>query len=312
MKEAGHEVVGVDRELGSPSTLDRFVLGDLAHATVLDEALEGIDFIMHLAAAKADFGISDETFFFENVEVTRRLIAAARQRGIHKWIFYSSVAAIGPSDVPLNEEAPLAPTIAYGVSKLEAEALFEQYAREEPMMACITLRPSAVYGEENYDTTNIYRLIEAIHTNRFIMVGDGETKKTTSYIDNMIDVTLFVLDHMKPGLQTYIYVDDPVRSTRELVQDIYRLLGKKQGRKRLPLFLANTLAVSFDAIGYLTGINFPITRARIQKFCTGTNYDSSAVRGLGYVQRVSNEEAIETTVAWHLKHRSNGGDVVVK
>ena len=53
---------------------------------------------MHLAAAKDDWGIDDDTSFFENHELTLRLITDVRKQGIHGWVFYSSVAAIGPGD----------------------------------------------------------------------------------------------------------------------------------------------------------------------------------------------------------------------
>lgn len=303
LQETGHTVVGVDRDAeGGPKNLHRFVQGDLANADVRARALDGVDAVMHLAAAKDDWGISDETFFFENLEVTQRLIADARERDIHDWVFYSSVAAIGPGDEPRTEDSPLRPEGAYGASKAEAESLFEEYAEEVPEMSCVILRPSVVFGPGHFSYTNVHRLIEAIRGGRFLMVGDGQAIKTTSYIENVIAATLYLWKRRETGVQTYIYVDEPVRTTEALVEDVYRLLGKRRPGFRIPLDLATSIARIADVAADWTGINFPITAARIEKFNTSTNYDASAIREEGFEQPVGIEAALRKTVHWHLEH----------
>jgi nucleoside-diphosphate-sugar epimerase len=301
LQENGHDVVGVDREFeGSPKDLFRFVRGDLADADVRAKALDGVEAIMHLAAAKDDWGIDDDTFLFENLEVTRRLIQDAREREIHDWVFYSSVAAIGASDEPRTEESLLRPDGAYGASKAEAEAVFRDYADEVPELACVIIRPSVVFGPGHFSYTNVHRLIEAIRENRFLMVGDGQAIKTTSYIENVIAATLYLWKRRDKGVQTYIYVDEPVRTTEELVDDIYRLLDKGRPGVRIPLGLAKSIAWVADIAADWTGINFPITAARIEKFNTSTNYDASAIREEGFEQPVGIEEALQKTISWHL------------
>jgi nucleoside-diphosphate-sugar epimerase len=302
LKREGYSVVGVDRDLGTPEAADQVVRGDLADAEVRAEALRDADAIMHLAAAKDDWGIDDDTFFFENLEVTRRLLHDARDRGIHDWVFYSSVAAIGPGDEARTEDSPLRPDGAYGASKAEAEALFEKYAEEVPEVSCVILRPSVVFGPGHYSYTNVHRLIEAIRGNRFLMVGDGQATKTTSYIKNVIAATLHLWEQRSKGIQTYIYVDEPVRTTEELVDDIYRLLGKRRPGVRIPLGLAKSIAWVADVAADWTGINFPITAARIEKFNTSTNYGASAIREEGFEQPVRIEEGLRKTVNWHLEH----------
>lgn len=302
LKEEGHSVVGVDREPGTPETADQIVRGDLANAEVRVEALKGADAIMHLAAAKDDWGISDETFFFENLEVTRRLIHDARDQGIHDWIFYSSVAAMGPDEEPRAEDSPLQPDGAYGASKAKAEALFRTYAEEVPDMSCVILRPSVVFGPGHFSYTNVHRLIEAIRSHRFLMVGDGTAIKTTSYIENVLAATVYLWKRRTEGVQTYIYVDEPVRTTEALVDDLYDLLGMRRSGVQVPLELAKSVAWVADVAADWTGINFPITAARIEKFNTSTNVDAGSIREAGFEQPVGLDEALEKTVHWHLEH----------
>lgn len=306
LKDLGHEVVGVDR-VARPGAVDRFVHGDLMDANVRERALEGVECVFHLAAAKGDWGIAEEEYFRDNYEVTKRLIAAAKERGIYRWIFYSTVSAMGPSTVPLDESAPLKPVIPYGRSKAEAEALLEEWAAEEDQLSVLTIRPSVVYGPGHPASTNIYRLIEAIRSGKFVMVGPGEAVKTTSYLENLIAATCFLFTRRESkGVETFIYVDQPVLSTGELVERIYNLLGKRKPSWHLPLSLAKPCAYVADATAAVTGIDLPITAARIEKFNTSTNFDGSAIRDAGFQQPVSNEEALRTTVEWHLRHEGGG------
>jgi nucleoside-diphosphate-sugar epimerase len=300
LQHQGFVVIGADRRQPVNSGLDTFIQGDLLTPEVLERGLEGVDCVVHLAAAKGDWGISDSEYHRDNVEATARLISAGRARGIQDWVFFSSVASIGPSTARVDEQADLAPANAYGLSKYEAENLFQQFSSEEPRARVLIIRPSAVYGPENYPSTNFYRLIDAIYKNRFIMIGKGESIKTASYIDNVIEATLFLMNRMVPGVQKYIYVDEPAMSTAELVGHVYRLLNKKQPKWHLPLSLAKPIASIFDVMALLTGIDLPITSARVKKFCTSTYYDAGAIRRLGFTQPVSNEEALLRTVDWHL------------
>jgi len=302
LKNAGHTVYGVDRRDDAGAT-DRFTHGDLMDEGVLRRALADVDYVAHLAAAKGDWGISDEEYFRDNLTATRRLLAAGRDRGIDRWLFYSSVSAMGPSAQARDETAPLEPVNAYGASKAAAERLFATYAREEPAARVLVVRPSVVYGPEHPDLTNVYRLIEAIRQNRFVMIGDGTPVKTTSYIDNLLAATLFLMEQQGPGLQTFIYVDEPVLSTGTLVSRIYALLQKQGPRWRLPLRVARPLAYVADVAAALTGIDLPITASRIEKFCTSTRFDASAIRRAGFEQPVGNAEALQETVAWHQRCR---------
>jgi hypothetical protein len=65
--------------------------------------------------------------------------------------------------------------------------------------------------------------------------------------------------------------------------------------------LAAPLAKGADVLASVTGIDFPITAARIEKFNRSTNFDGSAIRELGFRQSVNNQEALSETVAWHLQ-----------
>lgn len=308
LKRAGYTVTGLDRnEPAREDRLDRFIHGDVRAPQVLSEALGGVDTVIHLAAARGDWGIDEDEYYEENVGTTEALIEAGKRARIQRWIFYSSVSAIGPRERPGDEGTSLSPRGPYGGSKAQAEALFRGLASERPECEILILRPSVVFGPGHPPDTNVFRLIEAIHENRFLMVGDGSTPKSTSYIENLLAAHQFLMERMEPGLAVYIYVDHPVLTTGEIVSVVCSALGRKPPRWSLPLGPTRRLAVVFDWLASLLNVDLPITKARIEKFCRGTNYDASAIRELGFSQPVHNREALRRTVAWHLEHKNLQG-----
>ena len=298
----GYTVRGVDRDAREVDGLSSFVHGDLCEGEEAREAVQGVDQILHLAAAKGDWGISEEEYYRDNLEATRNVIEAGVEAGVKDWVFYSTVSTLGPHHEPVGEDADFNAINPYGASKAEAEELFHQLAEDDPEARVLIIRPSVVYGSGNPPSTNIYRLIDAIYNRRFAMVGPGDAIKSTSYIENLLAATLFLMERMERGVQTYIYVDEPALTTGTLVERIYKLLGKSPPSWHIPLSVASPVATVSDWAADLTGIDFPITAARIEKFNRSTNFDASKIRGEGFEQPVLNEEALRKTVKWHLHH----------
>mgnify|MGYP006430979883 CR=1 FL=1 len=301
LAEEDHTVRGVDRVDNATEGVDTFLHGDLRAPEVAREAVAGADRVLHLAAAKGDWGISEEEYYCDNVAATRQLIKAGKDAGVKDWVFYSTVSTLGPHHKPADETADVNPKNPYAASKVEAETLFRRLAATDPEARVLILRPSTVYGPGHPPSTNIHRLIEAIHHRRFAMVGPGDAVKSTCYIENLLAATLFLMNRMKRGVQTYIYSDEPALTTGTLVERICRLLGRTPPSWHIPLSVAAPLARLSDVAASLTGIDFPITAARIEKFNRSTHFDASKIREDGFGQPVSNEDALRRTVAWHLR-----------
>jgi len=64
-------------------------------------------------------------------------------------------------------------------------------------------------------------------------------------------------------MQPLIYIDETMLSTGELVERIHRLLGKTPPSWHIPLSVATPIAKVSDLAADITGIDFPITAARI-------------------------------------------------
>lgn len=299
LQAIGAHVVGLDRVTppinGAP---DEFIRGDLNDAARVKRALHGVDRVVHLAAAKADWGLTRQEYFRDNLDASLSLVSAGRT-SISSWIIFSTVGVYGPSVAPLAEDGPLRPTTPYGESKLAAENVFRALAEETDAPRVSIIRPSAIFGPGNPPSTNVYRLIDAIVRHRFVMVGDGDIPKTTSYMDNVLAAVDFVLSDKGPDFGVYNYVDQPIWTTRQLVLRICELTGNPLPRIQIPLGLASRLASVADFAARAMNRDLPITSARIEKFATATVYDSSRIRNAGFEQPVSLDDAIAATLASH-------------
>lgn len=299
----GHSVVGVDRNAWTGNPGVEFHHADLLEPAGWEPALEDVDMVMHLAAAKADWGLTAEEYRRDNVEATRVLLERACDAGVGDWFFYSTVATMGPKNEATGEGADFSPRGPYGETKAEAERLLRHRVGGDPSRRLNVLRPSAIFGPGHPDSTNVNRLIRALRSGTFVMVGDGDVVKSTSYMENVVAATLFLMNAAPETVGTYVYVDEPQLTTAELVREICRLLGRPEPRLRIPRPVASALAAPLDVLGDLLHVDFPITRARIEKFCRATRYDSDRIREAGFQQPVDMATALERTVEWHRQEK---------
>lgn len=300
---ADHRVAdlrGIDRRQTNPMSGEMHIV-DLASSSTgaISECFSGTTTVFHFAAARTDWGLSYEDYFRDNVVATRSVIEGCRQAGVSQVVYTGTVGVYGSGNSPIDESGPFNATTDYGQTKAQAERELIHAAREEGWSLRI-LRPSAVFSELQPPNTNIYRLVEAIRRHRFVLIGDGSEIKTTSYLHNVIDAALWLYrDLDSGGIKVFNYVDEPRLTTREMIHIIRGELGRRGPQRRLPLALVEAPAKVFDVIGNAIGVDFPITAARIRKFCTPTNFDSTAIRAAGFAPRYSSIEALKRTVAWH-------------
>jgi UDP-glucose 4-epimerase len=104
--------------------------GDVGAAADLDRAFAhaSIDVVMHLAAM-IEAGESmrvPERYFRNNATGTLSLLEAMLRHGVNRIVFSSTAALYGnPERVPIEEDAALRPTNAYGESKFLAERMID-------------------------------------------------------------------------------------------------------------------------------------------------------------------------------------------
>ena len=300
LKAKGHEIVGFDVRVedGGKSGY-QFIQGNLLNADQLKSAAQGCDMVINLAAKHHDFGVSHDEFFQINEAGTKVIVDVLSGLGIKKFIFYSSVAVYGMHDEATSELTPRTPCNDYGGSKLAGEHLIEQWSAVDPLREVLIVRPVVVYGPHNY--ANMFRLIDNMYRRRFVMVGKGENIKSAAYVENLTAATVFMMNHMHPGIEVVNYSDYPHRKSLEIANIIQKELGRSPMGFYVPLGLAMALAFPFDILAKILNKNLPITANRIQKFAQmNTWHGSDKVRSLGFQQQISAEEGLKRMVQWYL------------
>ncbi len=133
--EERYRVRLLDRDADSAGER-RAISGDLTDRDTLDEALDGVDAVVHLAGNPEPTAAWQE-LREPNVEGFVTLLAAARRHRVRRVVFASSVHAMGAYEGtrhwPIDPTWPPAPCCAYGATKAFDEALARTYAYRSPM-----------------------------------------------------------------------------------------------------------------------------------------------------------------------------------
>jgi GlcNAc-P-P-Und epimerase len=306
VEQCGHHVVGIDRIEPSvpPSQRFEFIRWDLASPDEAPDAalFDAVDAVIHLAAARGDWAISDDEYWRDNREATETLLDTPWAQRIPFWVFMSSVSVYGPAESPLTEQATCAPSGAYGESKLASELLFKKFAVQYGRDGCV-IRPSAVFGPGHPNNTNVHKLIESLRRWPLPLVGGGGNRKTLTYLPNLLDLVVWALDRMRTGqlkLETYNYVEEPVLTVAELIATLKQVGISRSQHFRVPIGLALAASYPVYALAKLIDVDLRITPERVRKFTASTWYDSSRVRLDGFSPRVGLTDALRRTVLWHL------------
>lgn len=273
---------------------DRTRIADIRDPVALDAALTGHR-IINLAAVHRD-DVRDVTEYDStNVEGTRTLCALAARRGIDMILFTSTVAVYGFAPPETGEDGKLAPFNSYGKSKLEAETVLLDWHREDPTARhLVIVRPTVVFGEGNRG--NVYNLLNQIARGRFVMVGNGENKKSMAYVGN-VAAFLWHAARTASGKRIVNYVDKPDYSMNQLVGVVRKVLeGHDRTGFRIPYALGLSLGYMADAVAWITGRNLPVSSVRVKKFCATTSFSSAAHAQGDFVAPFTLDEGLARTL----------------
>lgn len=204
LRARGDETVVLDR---FPARTDmdwsgvRYFQGDFHDADALDQVLQGVDTVYHLASctvpstADAD-PIAD---IQGNLVGTHRLLEAMRVRGVRRFCYFSSGGTVygNPDAVPVPETHALRPISSYGIVKVAIEHYLTMFQRQG-WLDPVIIRPSNPYGPgqpfRGVQGAVAVFLGKALSGEGIQIWGDGETVRDYIYIDDLIELALRAVD----------------------------------------------------------------------------------------------------------------------
>ncbi len=207
--QAGHDVTVLDDlstgHLDAVPDAARFVRGELTDAAAVLAEGEPYQGVLHFAA-KALVGESvqhPERYWHGNVRGTLALLDAMRATAVPRLVFSSTAAVYGePTEIPITEQSPTAPTNPYGATKLAVDMMIGSEALAHGL-AGVSLRYFNVvgavdrYGERHRTETHLVPLA--------LQVARGQREALSVYGD----------DWPTPDgtcIRDYVHVDDLARA----------------------------------------------------------------------------------------------------
>jgi len=213
--DAAH-LAGVDTEL---------VKGDIRDAAALDDALAGVDSIIHLAAAGSVIGSVQDpgTNFDVNVLGTFRVLDAARRADVARVVMASTGGAlIGDATPPVDERSLPKPISPYGASKLAGEGYAHAFAKTYGLRT-VAIRFGNVYGpwcDRKRGVLNVF--FESIHAGApLVIYGDGTASRDYVHVDDISSALQLGLEKDVPG-GTVLHAASGVETTVTELADLCR------------------------------------------------------------------------------------------
>ncbi len=274
------------------------VKGDLHSIRAIEEALQNVDTIFHLAAiVKAP---SEKEFTHANVDATENLIRLAKKNGVKKVVILSSLAAAGPSKGrPLTETDPMNPISMYGRSKKEMEKMVMKLSKSE--LSVTILRPPAVYGPRE---DQIFTLFKMMSKGIAPIVGDGEHPRLSIvYVHDLIQAIMKAAEHQQKGVHTYFISGENIANWNQIKDIVTTVLDRKVTSIKLRPDWVKKIAGVIETSASFFGSYPVINREKANEMILEwTCSHQKAADELGYKPEYSLEEGISRTLRWYKKN----------
>jgi nucleoside-diphosphate-sugar epimerase len=272
------------------------VSGDLGDAEAIRSGMAGCDAVVH-AAAMYEVGIPAKqhpAMWEANVAGTERVLSAAREAGVAKLVYVSTVGIFGNTHRQVVDESYEHPgrefTSYYEETKLEAHRVAKRMI--EDGLPGVIVQPGGVYGPD--DTSQVADLLEQFFAGRLPLLPFPELGICLTHVEDIAGGILLALDKGRVG-ETYV-LSGPVTTMREAVETVAAATGRKAPRYAMPTVLMKALTPVGPLVGKLMGqppnLRELISSADNVTFWAG---HEKASRELGYAPR-GLEEGLRQTL----------------
>lgn len=302
LRERGDEVSCLVRNPAKAGKLEALgcslVAGDLGDVEAIRAGMAGCDAAIH-AAAVYEVGIpkSQRPAMREaNVGGTENVLGAARDAGIGKVVYVSTVGAFGNTHGKTVDETYEHPgqefTSYYEQTKWEAHLAARRMIEEG--LPCTIVQPGGVYGPG--DTSQVADLLGQFLAGKMPMIPFPELGICLTHVEDIAAGILLALDKGSSG-EEYV-LSGPETTMREAIETVADLTGRKAPKRAVPTPLLKALT----PIGPLVGkaMKQPPNLREMISSADGVTFWAShqkATRELGYGPRGMREGLRQTLEA---------------
>ncbi len=274
------------------------VEGDVLDPASLRNIFRGIRTVFHLAGIISIMPGSDPRLRSVNVDGTRNMLRAAKEAGVGKFVYTSSIHAIQRAEHGLIDESlPFDPANPYGeYDRSKAQATLEVQRAASDGLNAVIVCPTGVIGPYDFRGSMMGSVIRAAAQQKAMLYVDG----AYDFVD-VRDVAAGLIaaaEHGNPG-ESYILSGHRI-SVRYLLETVREITGGRFFQMRVPLDLAR-FAARFTPFYYHIAHTTPrFTSYSLAVLRSNSNIShAKATRELGYRAR-SLYESIADTVHWFI------------
>lgn len=207
--------------------------GDIRDRKILDNALKGVDFVIHQAALRSVAKSVEDPFTTNDINVfgTLNLLMAARDHKVKRLVYASSSSAYGDAKrFPQKETDLPVPISPYGVSKLAAENYCVTFARTFGLET-VSLRYFNVFGprqnpESKYSAVIPMFIHKMVKNDSPLVEWDGKQSRDFTYVANVVQANLKAC--VTPGISGEVFnvACGQTTSIIDIINAVNRILGK--------------------------------------------------------------------------------------
>ena len=188
----------------------RFIRADILDNRSLNNALQDIDTVIHLAARVDTPNTDADAHSFDQINnwgSSQLATAIGQADSVSRVVFLSSTAIYGEVDAPANESTAPRPFSVYGTSKLRAESHFERLANKIPV--CI-IRSGNVYGYNpavRYNSVINKMVFDAQFQSRIHIEGSGTQTRAFIHVNKIAAAIVSLITHDRNRSGTYNFAE---------------------------------------------------------------------------------------------------------
>jgi len=255
--------------------------------------------VIHLAghahAEDEGSGRSDQLHRSVTVEGTRALLESASQARVPRFVFLSSVKAIGESTgVAPNDGSAAFPTTAYGRAKHEAERLVLT-PRDAPLG--VVLRSPLVYGPGVKG--NLRQMMIGVSRGRFPPLPETHNRRSLIDVRDLVSALLLLEREPLADGRTFIATDGEPYSTRRIYEAMCSGTRRGSPSWSIPLGVLQGGARVGDVLKRLARRPMPLDSERLGKLLGSAHYSNAALVELGFQPKHRLESSLpEMVAAW--------------
>ncbi|ACK71387.1 NAD-dependent epimerase/dehydratase [Gloeothece citriformis PCC 7424] len=295
LQQKGHIVKGLVRSSSNLSRLEgcevELIRGDITDRNALRKGMEGVDTVFHVAAY-VELGLVDEAQMERvNVEGTRAVLEVAKEMGISKLVYCSTIGIFGDTQgVAIDETFERQQkdfSSAYDRTKYEAQQWVDRFAAEG--FPVVSVMPSGIFGLDDPHFAPVMQLF--LKKRLWVWVG-GDRVTGIVHVDDVAKAMILAAE--KGRLGEYYILSAGDLTTREMLN----ILAQKTEIPlpiEIPETLVRFLGNGFDLIGKIFSWNPPISRERVHYIydrCVRVKADK-AYQELGWQPRSVSEVMLE-------------------